>query len=211
MVQTVSFPFELLFIAGVLLTLVLLIAAAVSLVKRRFAAGRRLLIALATGWAVYLSIVFAVAAVTPGKIVPRNQDLCSDEMCFTVVDVKTAEQLGTVRANGLFYVVTVRVSNHGRGRAQSERGLRALLWSDGHRFEVSEQGQRAWQAVHPSSLPLTSRVQPGESVLSDQVFEIEPQVADPGLVLSNGFTPGYFVLGECPLFHRPTMLRLSTP
>ena len=209
MKQAVSFPFEVLFLLGVLLSLVGLFAALVLLLRKRTAGVKRLLAILSIVWVTYLSIVFLVAAATPRLIIPINHDLCFDEMCFAVVNLQTAGQLGTAHANDIFYIVTVRASSHSRGRAQSERGLRALLWAAGHQYEVSQPGQSAWEAVHHSSAPLPTRLNPGQSILSDQVFDIPRQAADLGLVLTNGFTPGYFVIGECPLFHKPTILRIS--
>jgi len=105
--------------------------------------------------------------------------------------------------------VTVRATSHSRGRAQSEGGLRALLWSTGGTYEVSRAGQSAWDAEHPQSVQLTTRLRPGESLLSDQVFDVPAKAADLSLVLSHGFTPGYFVIGECPIFHKPTIMRIS--
>jgi hypothetical protein len=209
MTQTIDFRFELLFLFFVLASLISLTAALVlSLRNRRFAA-RRLLKVIGIAWAAYLSIVFLVSAITPQRIIPMHQDLCSDEMCFAIVNVQTRPHIQTVRANGTFYIVTVRVSNHGRGRAQSERGLHARLYSRGHEYEVSLAGQHAWEATHPEHVALTTRVGPGQSAFSDQVFDIPEQTTDLGLVLSNGFGPGYFIIGECSLFHNPTLLSLS--
>ncbi len=213
MTQTVDFRFELLFLFCLLISFISLITAAVLRVRVRRSAAKRTLKVLGMGWVVYLLIVFVVAAATPQRIIPMNQELCFDEMCFAVANVQTAAELGSgsqsVRAGGIFYVVTVRISNRARGRAQSERGLHALLWSPIHEYRVSARGQSAWDAAHAENLVLTTRIKPGQSVLSDQVFDVAPQAADLGLVLSNGFTPGYFVIGECPLFHKPTIFRLS--
>jgi hypothetical protein len=209
MTQAVSFPLEALFLLGVLISLITLFAALVLLLRKRPVRARRLLAILSIAWAGYLSIVFLVAAATPRLVIPMNQDLCFDEMCFAVANLQTAGQIGSARANGVFYIVSVRASNHGRGRAQSEGGLRALLWSAGQEYEVSQPGQNAWEVAGHSLVPLTTRLNPGQSVVSDQVFDMPRQGADPGLVLTHGFTPGYFVIGECPLFHKPTILRIS--
>lgn len=209
MVQTVSFGFEALFLLGALLSTVGLVAAVVLLIRRRFTAGNRLLLTLAISWAAYLSIVFLVAAMARPQIVPLNHDLCFDEMCFAVANVATTRRIGSATASGIFYVVTVRVSNHARGRAQSELGLCALLWSGDRRIEPSSIAQREGVESHPDSLPLTARIQPGQSILSEQVFDVPTQATGLGLFFSHGFTPGYFVIGECPLFHRPTMLRVA--
>jgi hypothetical protein len=209
MTQTISFELEAFFLLAVALSCFALIAVVILLFRRRSAAARRLLVVLALTWGAYFSIVFLVAATARHEILPMNRELYFDEMCFAVAHVETAKQIGTATANGIFYVVTVRVNNHARGRAQSEFGLRALLWSDGKRYETSSAAQRAWTESHPESLPLTARIQPGQSILSDQVFDVPAPVTGLGLFFSHGFTPGYFVIGECPLFHKPTVIQLA--
>jgi hypothetical protein len=212
--QTIDFRFEILFLFGVLVSAICLVTALGLLILSRRSAAKRLLIGLGIGWAAYLSIVFIVAAATPQRVVPMHKDLCFDEMCFAVVNVQTVSSLGAnirpARATDIFYIVTVRVSSRARGRPQSERGLRAYLWSSGRCFEPSPRGQSEWQATHPeTSAALTTRVSPGQSILSDQLFEVPEPATNLGLVLNHGFTPGYFVIGECPLFHKPTVFQLS--
>ena len=211
--QIIDFRFELLFGLLVLISAVMLVAVLVLGFRGRRPAATRWLRVLGAGWAVYLLVVSLVAAATPQRIIPLNSDLCSDELCFAVVNVLTARQIGSdsqlLSAKGMFYIVTVRLTNHGRGKAQSERGLHARLWSPKRAYEVSNAGQRAWNAAHPENTALTTRVLPRNSALSDQVFDVSVQYPGMGLALSNGFTPGYFVIGECPLFHKPTILRLS--
>jgi hypothetical protein len=204
---------ELFFVFLFLGTLVALAITVIMVVRQRWTSAGRLAMALAAGWAAYLGIVFAVAALTPQRVVEMNQDRCFDEMCFAVVRVETATQLGPgsrpVRAAGTFYVVTVQVSSRSRGRTQREQGLRAMLWDSGRYFSVSAQGQHAWEASHGKTANLTAQLSPGETLLSVQVFDVPADVSTPGLVLTHGFTPGYFVIGECPLFHKPTIVRLA--
>jgi len=203
---------ELLFLLLVLVSLLTFAAALVMMLRDRRPIAERLLGILGIGWLAYLSVVFLVSAATPQRVVPFNQNLCFDEMCFSVIQIRKVTHLGPpahpVQANGIFYVVTVRVSNRSRGRTQSEGGIRALLWQAGRYYKVSSTGQSAWDEANGPTAKLTSRLRPDESIVSDQVFEVPASANDPGLVLSHGFTPGYFVIGECPLFHKPTILRL---
>jgi len=205
--------FELLFIALFFTTLIALVSVLIMVVRGSRRSAMRLLQAAGAVWVVYLFIVVAVSITTTQRIIPTGQDLCFDEMCFAAIQTQSMSQLGSgdsaVRADGQFYVITVRVSSHSRGRTQSEGGLRALLWDSGKYYAVSPQGQRAWEVDNGATSPLTSRLQPGESVKSAQVFDVPKEVSSPGLVLSHGFTPGYFVIGECPLFHKPTLIRIN--
>jgi hypothetical protein len=209
MTQTIDFRFEALFLLLALTSLVLLLVAIVLKTRAHGSVAKRLLTLLGVGWCVYLSIVFIVAAATPQIVVNPRQDLCFDEMCFAVTNVQTADRLSpSIQSGGTFYVVTVRVINHARGRAMKENGLRAVLRAAHDTYEVTPVGQAAWDQLHPRNVPLTAFLQPQQGVLSDQVFDVPKAAGDLGLVLSNGFTPGYFVIGESPLFHKPTILRL---
>lgn len=208
--------FELLLVGLFLASLITLISVLVMAIRGRQRTAMQTLRALGVGWAVYLVVVVAVAAATasrPQRIIPMGQERCFDEMCFSVVDVRTVPELGPasepVKAGGLFYVVTVRASSRSRGRPQSEGGLRALIWDSGKYYEASPNGQRAWEATNGETAKLTARLGPGESVQSVQVFDLPKDSAAPGLALSHGFTPGFFVIGECPLFHKPAILRLT--
>ena len=203
---------DLLFILLFLATVVGLVAALVMAVRRSGKAAR-LLRVLGIVWVVYLAVVFVVAAATPQQVVPFGQDLCFDDMCFAVVQARTVPELfaggQAVRPGGSFTVVTVRVSNHGRGRAQRELGIRPRLWHAGESFDVSAAGQKAWDESNGSTPRLTDRVQAGESFLSDAVFDVPAGLTDAGLTIDHGFTPGDFVIGESPLLHKPTILRLT--
>ena len=194
-------------------TCILLLTVLVQFIRSRRSAALRLLKGLGLGWAGYLLVVVAVAvagAARPQRVYQRGQERCFDEMCFAVADVKTATELAGVRPRGVFYVVMVRGTSRSLGRTQKEGGLRALLWSDGRSWETSEKGRQAWQTANGPAVPLTSRLTPGESILSTQIFDVPRDVAKPALVLSHGFTPGYFVIGECPLFHKPEILLLGS-
>lgn len=204
---------ELFFILLFLGTLVSLVTAVIMMARGRRTSARRLAMALAALWATYLGVVFAVAALTPQQVIDMNQDRCFDEICFAVVRVETATQLGPqsrpVRAAGKFYVVTIQVSSRSRGRTQREQGLRAMLWDSGRYFLISANGEQAWESAHGKTASLTDPLSPGETLLSVQAFDVPADVSAPGLVLTHGFTPGYFVIGECPLFHKPTIIRLT--
>lgn len=209
MTQAIDFRFEILFLAVALISVLGILAAAGLRLGGRRLAGNRAIAFLGAGWAGYIAMVFLVAAGTGQQSIPMGSDLCFDEMCFAVVKVQTAQRLGTARSRGIFYVVTVRASSRARGRAEAEPGLGEQLWSPGHRHGISRAGQKAWEALHPESLPLTSRLLPGQSILSDLVFDVSERERPRGLALTHGLTPGDLIIGECPLFHPPTILRLS--
>lgn len=208
--------FELLFLLLVLMSVIAILGALGMLASRRRRIAIRTIATLGIAWAIYLGIVAAVAACMPQRVVEMNRDLCFDEMCFAAVGLRVQPQLGTVdravKAKGEFYVVTIRVSNHARGdRAERELGIRARLLSAGIYYDVSAAGQKAYEAEFGSTPEITGRLARGQSLRSVQIFDLPRDSPMPGLVIDHGFTPGYFVIGESSLFHRPTVISLDGP
>lgn len=205
--------FELLFLAFLLVSVVALVGTIIAIVRGARHTAKRVMWMLVASWAVYLALVAAVSAATPQRIFPMGEDQCFDEMCFAVVKTEAVTELGSpgqiVKATGIFHVVTIRVGSHSSGRPQREGGLRALLWDAGKTYSQSPEGQRAWEFSNGATAPLTAMLSPGETVLSVQVFDLPRETASPGLVLSHGFTPGYFVIGESPIFRKPTLMRIA--
>ncbi len=203
--------FELLFLAFVITTLFVLPVAFVQRKRKRGGSGR-ILRGIALFWAIYLALVVLVSAFKPQRLIPFGQDRCLDDMCFAVQNVETFGRIGLpsepLNAQGTFYVVTIRVTNRSLGRTMSERGIRAVLTDEGKTFEVSPQGQRAWESTRTNSA-LTKQLAAGESVASTQVFDLPQSATDPKLLLTHGWTPGYLVIGESPIVHEPALQLLT--
>lgn len=200
--------FELIFI-------LLFLGSAISLLLspflRRTGAFRRLLVALVFVWGVYFAILATADVLRVQRVFKVGEDQCFDEMCFAVSGVQTLPEKVSIPANnsaGRLYIVKIRVTSHSRGRAQAEGGLRGRLFDGDTYINVSETAQRAYDAQHGESPKLTQRIAPGESVLSVLVFVVPQTMMRPALTLDHGFTPGYFVIGESPFFHKPDIHEL---
>jgi len=89
-----------------------------------------------------------------------------------------------------------------------ELGMRARLRHHGTYCAVSSRGQVAYEAEYRNTLKLTGSPVRGQSILSVQVFDVPRDVPEPDLVLDSGFSQGYFLIGESPAFHKPTVSRL---
>ena len=182
-----------------------------ALFLRRIVPSRSILFGLASVWAVYLLILAVTDALSSPKVFKVGEQQCFDEMCFSVVDAKTMPPQTfhpSHNVTGAPYVITVRATSHSRGRAQAEGGLRARLYSGGKYLNVSDALQKAYEVQHGATSTLTQRIAPGESTLVVLVFAVPLDMAHPSLTLDHGFTPGYFVIGESPLFHEPDIHRL---
>jgi hypothetical protein len=205
--------FDLLLIACVLTTIVALVVILIMWVHGRDKRAWRIAQVLGLSWLVYLGIVTLVAASTPQRILKPGEELCFDEMCFSVVDVHRTHELGPVdhpaKAQGIFYAVSVRVQSRSRGRAQRENGIYARLWAAGKYYDTSARGERAYMSRYGPTAKLTERLQPGQSIESVQVFDVSPGISGLGLVLDHGLTPGYLVIGESPILHKPTIIQIN--
>jgi hypothetical protein len=202
---------ELVFILLFLGSVIGLLLSALVLLKRK-AVSRKILVALASVWGVYLVILAVTDVFSSQKIFRVGEDQCFDEMCFAVADVQTMPSQrfdSSATAESTLYIVKIRITSHSRGHAQAEGGLRGRLY-DGHEYiNVSETAQRAYDAQHGRSPKLRERITPGECIFSVLVFEVPQGTPHPALTLDHGFTPGYFVIGESPFFHKPNIHQLS--
>lgn len=208
--------FELLFVLLVLVLVATLVVAAVTALRGRRRRALALLGRVAIGVAIYLGIVVVVALIAPQRVFAVGEDRCFDDWCLAVRDVAIRPELGegagVVRAEGRFYVVTLRLSNHARGRSQraSSAAVR-LIDGEGRTYEVSSRGQSAFEAEHGAAPPLTSTLGLGESLDTVRVFDLPADARDVGLTVEHpvGFAPGLFIIGDdASLFHRPTIVRL---
>ncbi len=178
----------------------------------RTTTSRKILISLATVWSVYLLILVVSDIFSSQKVFKPGEDECFDEMCFAVVGNQTipAQALDPSKntAASKFIAVTIRITNHSLGRAESEGGLRGRLYEGGAYINVSDIAQKAYDAQHSENIRLTHKISSGESTFSVLVFEVPQQMPHPSLTLDHGFTPGYFVIGESPFFHKPDIHQL---
>jgi len=153
-------------------------------------------------WVVYLTVLVTVSLMQPQRVVAMGQDQCFDEMCFAVVGEE--EVPGFLIEDGSRLVrVQVRVSNRGRGRAQSEGLMQAYL--------VDAQGRRWEESAGVSGVRLTARVVAGDSVVSEPVFKVARDATGLGLVFTHGRKqPGVLVIGDSDSWlHRRTVVKLG--
>jgi len=199
--------YELLFILLFLGSLATLL---ISVFLRHGGAFKKILLTLAAVWGIYLTVLTATDVLASQKVTKIGEERCFDEMCFAVTEVQTPPQLSAFDPSiaEKLYVITVRVTSHSRGRTQAEGGIRARLSENGRFFNIFEPAQQAYEAQHAESPKLTQRLAPGESILSVLVFDVPGNITTPTLALDHRLTPGYFVIGESPFFHKPDIFLL---
>ena len=91
---------------------------------RRFTAWKILMRAGAV-WCVYFVLLGVSDLLANPLVVAPGQDRCFDEMCFAVMNARTLSSPAQTSTGRKLYVLTIRVTSHSRGRAQSEGGNKA--------------------------------------------------------------------------------------
>ena len=153
-------------------------------------------------WAVYLALVMGTSLMQPRKIVALGQDQCFGDVCFAVTGVE--EVPGFLVHDGSRLVrVAVRVSNRGRGEIERDGHVQAFL--------LDSRGRRWDEATAISSVPLTSAVPAGSSVMSQPVFKVAKDASGMALVLTHGrWQRGVLIIGGPEsLLHRRTIVPMG--
>jgi hypothetical protein len=185
----------------------------IALVTRRWALARRLVLGLLIYVSAYAVLLVSVALLSPQQVLAMHQLRCFDDWCASVEQVEQQPAIGEVRAQGVFYLVTIQVTS--RAKRVSQRALDAavyLLNDRGMRYDLSPQGQQALDAAGWAGQPLNSLVEAGGSFTYTTAFDLPPQTSQLGLVITHGAFPGLIIIGDAQSFlHKPTIVRLSVP
>lgn len=212
--MTAFSAFELVFVAAVLLAIALTVRSAYLLMRRRWRKAAATLGMLGALVVVYSTALIITSLASSPKFVPLGTEFRFDDWCFIVERCETArsvgEGIGALRATGEFRLVTIRVLNRGRGRAQRERNVWAYVVNPaGRRFEVSAEGQAVLDASGAGGQPLDSLVPPGSSITRTLVFDVAPGAKDLGIVVRHGGGPGIIIGGDQSDLHAPVITRLD--
>ena len=163
--------FDFVFLGSVLASAVLIARAAYLLIRGKWARAGRTGLFLVGFVAAYAGVLIGVSLSSRTRYVPLGTEFRFDDWCFAVVGAERAPAVGPAHAIGVFELVTVQVSNRGRGRAQREKNVGAyLLDAAGKRYGVSEAGQTALDSEGRGGSALDSMVNAGDSIRRTLVF-----------------------------------------
>ena len=213
--MTAISPFELVFIASALLAIGLAVRLVYLLLRRRWRKSVVTLVWLGALIIAYATTLVVTSLTSSPKYVPIATKFCFDDWCFAVERSEIASSLGegpgTVRPKGEFRLVTIRVSNRGRGRVQREHNVGAyLLDASSRRFQVSEPAQAALDASGRGGQPLDSLVPAGSSISRTLVFDVPADARDLGAVVFHGNGPRIIIGADQSYLHAPTVTRLES-
>jgi hypothetical protein len=184
--------FDLLFLALTLTTLITVCVAAAFAVSGRRSQSLRILRRLGVGVALYFAVIIVVSLVAPRRTFNLGDAQCFDDWCIAAT---------SAAPDGNSFVVGLRISSRARAASQRERDLLVYLVDrDNHRYDPVPQ---------PSDTPLSSLLQPGQSIDLTRTFSTSSNALDANLVITHGGFPiGWFIIGYDSWFRQPPLIRL---
>lgn len=121
------------------------------------------------------------------KMYGLNETVQDGDLAFTVTNVETVETLGNQftkkDAQGIFYVVTLKIENKGNKTATFDSSMAKVTDDQGREFERSIEGQTAKGMAQGNVDLFLQQIQPSLSVTGDLVFDLPADMKNPMLVV----------------------------
>ncbi len=176
----------------------------------------------ALGWAALYLVVLAGASLTSQEKVldlKERKAFCGFYLdCHLSVSVEevqrvphVGERAEQVQADGVFYLITVRVNNDGMQARLPLRNPKAtLIDAYGVTYTRSLEAERALAEQEGVPMAFTRSVSAGHSYTKTLVFDVPPGVRAPKLLVTQGmvldrFIELFLIGDEDSLFHRKTV------
>jgi len=189
-------PFDLLFLAAFLISVITLAAAAYAAIRGNTRRAFSILSTWLVCAALYLEISIAVAYLAPQRVIAASEPWCVDDWCLAVENAK--------RTEGVTYV-DIRLSSRAKRVTQRANGAWVYL---------RDENDRHYEPLpDPAAVSLEAELGPGESVAAKRSFKVPADVRELGLVTGHGGGPcsamSLLIIGQAGcLFHKQTMIRL---
>ena len=175
----------------------------------------------------YLLLLSAVSFASSEEVLPPGgwKYFCEIDchLAYSIANIQTAASLGPelqpISARGKFVIVRVKtwfdehsISPHrGNGPLTPNRRKVMLVDVTGQSFEPSAQSQAAFARLGGTSTPLTQPLRPGESYLTDFVFDVPKDARGLRLLITEDDPETRFVIGhENSLLHKKIYFALDS-
>ena len=174
----------------------------------------------------YATLLFGASLTSHELVLPHGgkKYFCEIDchLAYSVERVTRGKTLGIppneTRASGEFYRISLEtwfdestISEHRPKEAPLYPNPRQVYIADldGHRYARSEAGERALEASGVKSTPLTRALVPGESYITELVFDLPPGIREPKLYVGDADPVSAVLIGheESPL-HRKIWFRI---
>jgi len=157
--------------------------------------GTRLRVTGVAVVAVLLAIALAIAGLytfsTPQRFVGLGTPIQQDDFVYVVTAVgrtpRISNSSATATANGIFYIVTIRVDNRARRVAfKWDERIPHINDAQGTRYDKSREGQAALDAATKPHYTIPA----GQSATFQAVFDVPTDIEKPVLAFDNGILMG---------------------
>ncbi|HWO01618.1 MAG TPA: DUF4352 domain-containing protein [Blastocatellia bacterium] len=131
------------------------------------------------------------------ETVGLNHEIQYDDFAFSVISVRQAESVGTgnnlIKPAGVFYIVTLMISNHAvRVHYNYKRNCALLLDERGKEYLPSSGGQPALEATLSPAELCSAPIPAGQSCVTQIVFDVPSGVRASELRISFGPLGDFF-------------------
>ncbi len=115
------------------------------------------------------------------------QEIQYDDFAWSAVAVRKAQVIETVRAGGVFYIVTVKVANHAKRVSYRFRPSEILLLDDrGGEHRIAAAGQHEWKQTDKSLTEGDEDIPAGSHCVRDLVFDLPADTKSAVMRVSTG-------------------------
>ena len=153
---------------------------------------KSLTIAIVIGCGLIFGLLATLAALNRrDQVAGFNQEIQYDDFAFSVQGVRTTRTLGDSTANGVYYVVTLKIANHAkRVDYEFKPDSPVLVAGGGKQYRVAFVAQGVLDSASGAADPCAAPIPPGSSCTKEVVFDVAPDITDPRLRVSTGGLAG---------------------
>lgn len=175
---------EIIFLATILSTFLLLLKIIVLLIKKRCIKKSAYLILKIVG---SYSLLWLVSfMLSKEEIIAPNTDICFDDWCATLVSYDKPESIGSLRPQGQFIVLHIKMSNHARGRAQKPSEPRVKIIEGENSYSISQSGQQEFETIFGKQTPIETRLELHQALETTMVFDVPNEAQNLKVIIDEG-------------------------
>jgi hypothetical protein len=119
------------------------------------------------------------------------QEIQYDDFAWSALAVRKAHEIETIRADGIFYIVTVKVSNHAKRVSYRFRPSEVFLLDDrGREHRIAARAQHVWTQTDKALSEGDEDTLAGSYCVRDLVFDLPADTRSAVMRVSTGGSVG---------------------
>ena len=197
---------NILFLLAALFIVISTVLCVYRLARRQFAKAKTTALVLVAGIVVYMGALVISSLTSTSAVLALSQNKCFDEWCAAVTDIAALPADNGTQD----FVVALKISNTGRGRAQRPDTPHVFVVDAGQKvYDVSAAAQSAYESQNGPPPAVGQLIQAGTAFTTSLVFRLLAGTKA-NLVITEGGWPTYFIIGdEGSLWHKQSLTPLN--